>query len=356
MKIKKPSLAGVVLWIVLAVIAAAIVVLALLPKGADSAPAAEERAVAVTVQTVRETTIPDTIVLPGRVEALHSAALSAEVGGRVVRLPVEKGARVSAGDLLLQIDDRVAQAQLQQAEVEHADAVREERRFTELRSTGAVSTSDYERVVMRRELAAAVRTAAQTAVDRCRIESPIGGILDGRDIEVGEYVVEGVPVLRVVDVARVKIAVDVPEDSIDAVRTGMTIPFRRAGANAEPRRGEVVFAAETADAATHTFRVELEADNSGGRLKPGMLVNVPLQRAVRENAIVAPLHSIVPKRGDDVVFLAQDGRAAARVVRIDGIIDSDAVIASGLEAGDALIVAGQRALQDGQRIEVQAAE
>jgi len=356
MKLKKPSPAGMILWAVLAAVAAVSAVLALLPKEAETAPASEEAAVAVTVQTVRAATIPDTIVLPGRVEALHRADLSAETGGRVVRLPVAKGMRVNAGDLLLQLDDRIARAQLRRAEAEHADAVREARRFTELQSTGAVSTSDFERVVMRRDLAAAALAAAQTGVDQCTIESPIDGILDERDIEVGEYVVEGVPVLEVVDVARVKIAVDVPEDSIGAVETGMTIPFRRAGAETDPRSGEVVFAAESADAASHTFRVELEADNGDGRLKPGMLVNVPLQRAVREDAIVAPLHSIVPKRGDDVVFLAEDGRAAARVVRIDSIIDSDAVIASGLEAGESLIVAGQRTLQDGQRIEVQTAE
>jgi membrane fusion protein (multidrug efflux system) len=153
----------------------------------------------------------------------------------------------------------------------------------------------------------------------------------------------------------VKVLVDVPEDSIGAVSVGDRMSFTVHASASQAFTGTVSFVAEAADPMTSSFRVELETRNPDRALRPGMIAEVTVVRAVREDALVVPLAAVVPRRGDHLVFLVEGGRAAQRVVRLERIVGSEAVVASGLEPGERVIVSGQRTVEDGQLIEIEPA-
>jgi membrane fusion protein (multidrug efflux system) len=117
--------------------------------------------------------------------------------------------------------------------------------------------------------------------------------------------------------------------------------------------GVVDFVAYKANPATKTFRVKIRVDNSDGRIRPGMIARVGFQKRIVEDALVAPLFALVDKGGERLVYVAEDGKAHARVVDL-GVIEGDRIqITHGLKPGDQLIVTGQNDVQEGTPVVIQ---
>jgi len=353
---RKSRMPSLILWGLLLVVLGSIVIMALWRKPPKQTVPQAEKAVPVKVRRLATREVPDEIDLPGRIEPFVEADLSAEKGGRIVSLEVDKGDRVEAGALLLQLDDRLWAVALRQAEIERRDAEREETRWLELKKTGAVSVSDFDGVVKRRELAQAAVAGARAEVEQCRIRSPISGLVDNRYVEEGEYVTEGMRVLKVVDTSRVKLTVDVPERNVRHATKGRRVVFTVGTRPDSVFTGEVTFVSELASRKSNCFRAEIVVDNGERLLRPGMIAEAALVSEIRKDALVVPLAAVIPKRGEHIVFVVQDGRAVRCVVTIDEIVGFEAVISGGLRVGDRLVVEGHRTLQDGRLVTVLNAE
>jgi membrane fusion protein (multidrug efflux system) len=349
---QRHSPAGYILWAVLALIVAGIAALVVLKKPREPLAPPPEKAVAVRVSVVEPRALTETIRLPMMLGAYREVMLGAEKGGRIVELNAEKGAVVGAGDVLARVDDRQWEVNLRRAQIEQRDALKEAQRWQALKETGAVSGSDYDAVVRRRELAQAAVAEATLNLDQCRTRAPIRGRVEERYVETGEYVPEGAPLFKLLEVDRLKALVDVPEKDIGSVRVGDRMRLEVPAGGGNTLEGEVVFAAAQADTASNCFRLELAVDNTNGLLRAGMLGEALLVRRRREAAMAVPLAAVIPRQGEHVVFVVRDGRAVRRVVRIEAMGAEEAVVSSGLDAGDELVVEGHRALRDGVKVEL----
>ncbi len=337
---------------VVIVVIVLIVVLAVVKKRVKPIPPSPEKAMPVRVVLVQPQVIEDAISIPGRVEPFVEATLGTEKPGRIVERSADKGDRVEAGQVLLRIDSRIWKETLRQAEIENREAGKELARWEELQKAGAVSTSEFDRIQTRKDMAEAAVAQARAAVSQCEVKSPIAGIVDNRYAEVGEYATEGMPVFQVIDIARVKLAFDVPERDATAVKPGDRVPFRVAALSDATFTGEVTFVSSLAGRDSNSFRVECVTDNGDGRLKAGMIADIALIRRMRDDAIVVPLTTVIPKRGDYVVFVVENGKASQRLVKVDFMTDRDAILGSGLRAGEAVVVEGNRTLVDGITVHV----
>lgn len=357
-KTKKSSF---LIWAIVAVVAAALGVMIALTicrkrsaaqaAGPDHAEV-QQRTVKVAVMRVQPRRVPDVVELPAMVEAFAVADLAAERGGLVVEIPVAKGERVSAGDLMLRLDSRMPEQALRQAEILSREADREFERWQRLKQTGAVSESDFDAVRKARDLAGVALEQAKVYLSQCEVRAPMDGIVDARHLEVGEYVSEAQPVFRVVNVDRLKLAMDIAELDAAAVEIGKSVRFQVPAAGDREYTGKISFVAAMADAGSNSFRTEILVDDADAVLKPGMIANVSLVRRVLE-AIVVPLSAVVPRKGQHVVFTVSDGHAVRHEVEIGSITGKEAVLAAGISAGDRIVVAGQRTLQDGAPVEVE---
>lgn len=335
-------------------IAALIVVLVLMLVFGQKqvAPPAEEQAVPVRVLVVEPRLMPDAITLPGRIEPFIEADLGTEKPGRIVELAADKGDRVEAGQVLLRLDARMAEATLRQAEIELREAGKELERWKGLEKAGAVSASDFDAVKSRHDNAEVSLEQARVALSQCEVKSPIAGIVDERHVEEGEYATEGMPVFKVLDIDQVKLMLDVAERDTGCLRQGNPVVFRVAALGGREFTGTVSFVSSLASRESNSFHAEILVSNPGREIKPGMIAEATLLRRTREDAMVVPLSAVVPKKGDHVVFTEQDGRAVRNLVRIDAVLGAEVVLASGVAAGDRVIVEGQRSVVDGALVEV----
>ena len=337
-------------WGLLAVVVVLIGVFAAAPRPVEDVAAEAERAVAVRLLELVPRAVPDEIRLPAHIEPLQAALLPAERAGRVVERLAEKGDAVAAGQVLLRVDRRVWEAAHRRAAIELRDAERDLQRWRELEKTGAVSASEFEAVSRREESARIALDETQVFLDQCEVRAPFAGVLVDRLVETGDYANEGQAVLRLIRLDRVKVAFEVPEQDIGAVAPGQELVFTLAAVPGREFRGAVVFVSSQAARESNSFAVELEADNADGALKAGMIAQVALVRRVRPAALVVPLAAVVPRKGEHYVFVEAGGRAVRKRVQLAAMTGHEAVIESGLEAGERVVVEGHRGLQDGMKL------
>ena len=316
-----------------------IVVFKALPERREQLPPKPEETIPVQVVEVTAEDRPDIIVLPGLVLADIDAKLAAEKAGRVVEILVERGEAVTNGQILLRLDDR-------NARIAFEDAARNLERFEALSGTGAVSQKDLDDIRKAYDLAG-------TELSYCTVKSPADGIVNERYVEEGEYVLPSAPVFDVLSIDPVRVTADIPERNIRALKTGDRVPFEVLPFPDRVFTGTVSYISSKANTDNNAFRIELQAPNPDGALRPGMIASVQYRRGLRTNAVTLPLEAIIPQKGDNVVFLVRDGMAVRRLVRIDTILKQEALILSGVEAGDLVVTRGNRMLTDGAKVEIQ---
>lgn len=330
-----------------------IVIFKALPGKRPAMPPKPETVIPVQTVTVTAEDRDDIIVLPGRVLAEIDATLSAERAGRVVELLAERGDAVTNGQVLLRLDARAAQAAADAARTIHADAVRNLERFEKLSGTGAVSQQALDDARKAADLADAQLREAEAALSWCTVKSPADGIVNERYVEQGEYLLPAAPVFDVISTDPVRVTLDVPERNILALQAGDTLPFEAGPLPGLMFTGTVSYISAKAGTDNNAFRIELAVPNPDNRLRPGMIASVRYRRGIRRQALTLPLDAIIPQKGDNVVFVVRDGTAVRRLVRIDAILDQDALIMSGVSAGDRVVTRGNRMLTDGAKVQIQ---
>lgn len=312
----------------------------------------DEQEVAVSVMRVEPGGMKDVIELPGKVEPVDDVTVAAELAGRVVELSADEGDRVKAGDVLMRIDDRLRRASVRRAEITAKNARRDLVRLSDLRETGAVSQSEFEAVETAAETAEIALEEASIHLENCTPESPVTGAVEERFVSVGEYVNTGNRIFRIIDDTRVKIVFEVPERDVLTLRPGEKYVFKVDALPDSKFEGNMVFVSASADKASNTFRAELLVDNTEGLLRGGMIARVMLARGFLENVVLLPMNAVVPMKGETVVFVFEEGRAVRWIVRVGSILDSQAVIKSGVDVGDDVIIDGNRSVLDGTPVRV----
>ena len=350
---------GLVPGLIVAAAAGAVAVVAVVvpTRKRTQAPVAPPP-VNVTVEVVRPVPeVRDSFTLPGVVQPRVTVDVAAEVPGRIQRIPISEGDRVRKGQRLVLLNTELLQAEYDRAKARAEYDQREYERIASLRSRGAATRTEEDQA---RTQAAASRAAFEVArakLARTRIAAPMSGIADLLPRDVGEYVVPGDVVARIVDVETVKVVVDVPELDVVYLESGQAAEVFPAGLGGEAIGGRITFISESADEQTRTSRVEVTVDNRSGRLRSGQIVRVRLPRRVLRNVILIPLDAVIPLEDGKAVYVVDEqGRARRRRVEVDlGLIqDAKRVRVTGeLKAGDRLIVSGHRFVSEGTAVRVQ---
>jgi membrane fusion protein (multidrug efflux system) len=340
-----------------AIILIAIAVLAViskLPQRERGAPPIEVPPVNVTVMPViAQPQLPDTFNLPAVIEPNRIVTVSAEVEGRIERIPLKEGDYVKSGDLLIQINAdlirplfEIAQEQVNRDQIEFE-------RMDNLIKDNATSQRDLDDARTKLMISKANLDEVRARLERTSIYSPTAGQLNDIIVEEGEYVQVGAPVAEVVDNDKVKVVVDIPERDISFFSVGQKAEvFVNVKDRKISRAGEISFISELADSQTRSTRVEISLDNEKRLLRSGQIVLVRLTRQIIKDAIMVPLLAVIPMEDSKAVYVVNSEEAQRRQVEL-GIIKGDNVqIKSGLEPGDRLIIAGHRFVAPGQKVNV----
>ena len=196
----------------------------------------------------------------------------------------------------------------------------------------------------------------EARLERTVVRAPITGILDSREIEVGNMVGAGTPVARIVDNNPVKITAGVPERYAADVKTGADAVVTFDVLEDQEFTGRVSYTGAAVNPRNRTFPLELVLRNPGGIFKPEMVANVAVARRTNEDAIVVPQEAIVRIEDGFIAFVVVERNGysvtEAREVELGAAQDNRIQVLSGLEPGDRLVVVGQKIVAAGDRVNV----
>ncbi|WP_111587677.1 efflux RND transporter periplasmic adaptor subunit [Aeromonas salmonicida] len=344
--------------------------------GCDVAPQEQEAPalpqVSVLTLTGRELVISED--LPARVAALRSADIRAQISGIVQRRLFEQGAEISAGTVLFQInpapfkaDVDSAAAALQRAEAVLARARIQIERLKPLLRTDAISRQTYDDAVSQRDQAAADVAQARATLARhqlnlqfASVEAPIAGRIDQALVSEGALVspTDATPMARIQQIDRVYVDVRQPASVLESLRqqAGSTAPelaVEILGSNGTPlgMHGRILFSGIEVDAGTGDVLLRVLVDNPERRLLPGLYVQARIPRARYANALTVPQQAVVRKSGQTSVWVV-DGQGQAQLVPVNTaeLVNSQYRIASGLSAGQQVVIEGIDRLTPGVQV------
>lgn len=327
--------------------------------GSDEAANSEAfvRVINVEVTTLEPETFVEDIRLTSAVMANQDVMVSAEENGVIRTLFVDKGARVNEGDPIAQIDDGVLSAQVDQARAQ-ADLAAQiwERRKILWEDDRVGSEIAYLEAKFAAEQTAASLDVLEQRLARTTIRAPFSGVLDLRLVEVGSLVSPGDAVGRLVDMNPVRVMAGVPERYATDVAVGNQAVLTFDVLGDEVFTAPIRYVGSTVDPASRTFLIEVQLRNPGARIKPEMVANMAITRQEIEGALVVPQDALVRVEDGYVVFVAEerDGTyyASVRIVELGATRRNLVVLASGVAAGERLVVVGQKSIADGDQLNI----
>jgi multidrug efflux pump subunit AcrA (membrane-fusion protein) len=183
------------------------------------------------------------------------------------------------------------------------------------------------------------------------VEAPISGWLTKRYYDTGTHVSPGMPLFQLADYRRVKLEASVPESDISKVRPGASATVTIDAWPDQSFSGSVKRVSPTVDYLSRTVRAEIALSNAGLKLRPGMYGRAEIKVKRHPQAIIVPSSAILERDDGRKVFVVGGGRAWSR--RVESALDlgDRTVLASGVSAGDSLIVAGQHSVSDSSMVE-----
>ncbi len=276
-----------------------------------------------------------------------------ENAGRVSKIFVDEGDRVSVGQVLARIDAEIINTDRETAEATYQNALRDEARYKSSYATGGVTQQQLDQAKLATQNAKLRLQASQRKLSDANIKSPINGIINKRYIEVGAFVnTQGTQMFEIVDVSKLKLKVNVNESQVANLKIGDKIEIKSSVFPTEKFNGKITFIAAKADASLN-FPIEIEVDNNTKKsLRAGMYGTAVFNFPKQAPSILVPRSSFVGSVSSNQVFVVDQNTSKLRKV-VAGRILGDAVeILEGLNEGETVITSGQINLAEGTPISI----
>jgi RND family efflux transporter MFP subunit len=311
------------------------------------------------------------IELTGSFTARRAAQLSPRLSGLIESISVDAGDRVAAGDVIVQLDDRLAELELAQAEaaVEQAqaaydEAVRlrdeaerlvEDRFFPDTEVRARRSAAQVAKAAL--DVAIAERDSVAERVARHEIVAPFDGVIARRLTEAGEWVQTGTAVAELVAVDDLWLDVQAPQRLWPRLRADTDVEIIVDALGGRAFTGEVAARVPVSDPAARTFLLRLILPAADPDITPGMSARTVIRLRTDADALLVPRDALIRYPDGTITLYTVDDSASPPVARqrevAVGRVDGDrAVIESGLSPDQAVIVRGNEVLADGQPVRI----
>jgi membrane fusion protein, multidrug efflux system len=310
-----------------------------------ASPGAAAGPVAVEVAQAESRDLSDDVTAVGSLRARQGVSIRPEVGGRIVRLGFADGQRVKRGQVLVQMDDALVQAQLAQAQAQADIARTTLRRNEELVAQNFVTQSVVDQAQANVKVAEAQVALARATAERLRIVAPFDGQAGIRAVNVGDVVAVGADIVSLQDASSVYVDFSLPERYAPRLKPKQPVAV---SFDALPKRDftAVIEALEpqiSADGRAIVARARIANDD--GVLRPGMFARVRVVLSERAGAIVVPEEAIVPMAGKELLVKVIDGPDGLRSQRVE--IKTGARRDGRVEVMGAVVAAGERVVTAG---------
>lgn len=309
-------------------------------------------AVAVNVEKVSTSEVNLDFTANGTFAANQDLTLSAENSGRVTRVLVNEGSRVSKGQVVARIDADLLNVDVETARANYQTATRDLERYESSFKTGGVTQQQLDNARLNVRTSRARLESANIKSGDANIKAPISGIINKRFIEQGSFVNPGTQLFEIVDVSKLKLKVTANESQVVNLKVGDNAAIKSNVFPESTFNGKITFIAPKADNSLN-FPIEIEvSNNSGSQLKAGMygtaLFDFPQQNA----ALTVPRTAFVGSVNSNKVYVLEGRNAKERKVTAGRAFGDRIEILDGLKEGETVIISGQINLVDGTEVQM----
>jgi len=317
----------------------------------------------IAVSTVRAstTTWQRRLHAVGSLAPVQGATLSNELDGTIKQVAFESGAEVKAGDLLVQLDVALEQAQLASAEAASDLARVSLQRAQQLRGDGSNSQADLDAASAQERQTAAEADAIRATIAKKTIRAPFSGRVGIRQVNAGEFVKAGTAIVSLEALDPIYVNFLLPQQDVTDLKVGQAVEVTIDAFPGETFAGRLNAINSEVDGATRNIQVQATLRNPGEKLKPGMFGSVDVLQTHEDTFVTLPETAIVYNPYGDAVYVlgkptdatGADGLIARQqFVELGETRGDQVAILKGVNPGDEIVTAGQLKLHNGSAVKV----
>jgi len=283
----------------------------------------------------------------GSVRAKSTASIEAKVAGRISKMLVDLGQKVTKDQILAEIDAKEVKAQYDRAVANRDQALRDYKRAADLLQKQVTSQQEYDAVEGRYRVAEAAVNEASFMLGYVEVRAPFDGVVVRKIADTGDFAAPGKPVLVIENPGNLRFEADVPEAIIDKIQSGAVVEVG-VSTLSSPLRGAVSEISPAADAVSRTFLVRIDLPSAQGA-KAGQFGRALFPTGTY-SSISVPISAVVQRGQMEMVFVEEGGKARLRLVKTGRKFGQEIELLSGISSGERIITGHAAELTDGQTV------
>lgn len=314
---------------------------------------------AVTTIIAKQETWPPTLNIIGTVAAIHGVTISADLPGTVDKIHFESGQWVHEGDILVELDTRQERAQLAEMEAQSELAKINYGRTQQLVQQGVLAKTEFDNANSQQKVTEGQVAEIKATIARKTIRAPFSGILGIRQVNLGQYLAAGAPIVSLQSLNPIYVNFGVPQGTTDKLNIGRTVRVTNDELAGVSFNGKINAFDSVVDESTRNIQVQATLANPGNRLRPGMFVRVALPLGASQQVIALPASAINYAPYGDSVYIVTDMKdpkgnsyrgVRQQVVRLQGTRGDQVGVVSGVNPGDEVVTSGVFRLRNGAAV------
>jgi RND family efflux transporter MFP subunit len=334
-------------------------------KEKDKSTTLEKKPIYVKVQEVKQGVLVKRLSYKGNVLPWKKANIGPDTSGRILKIYKKPGDKVKKGEQVAELDTTTLKLNLKQAEAAfevakaaYKDALLNYQRLKKLREKTAISQMQLEKAELALESADTRKKSAEAALNVVKhtltnsdMRAPFDGVVTSKNMEEGDFINPmmgmGASVLTLMDLTKVKIAVDIPSEDIEKIQIGQDCKIKVNSLEDELFSGNVYSKNLAADPLSKTFKVEVVLENPGMKIKAGVFAEVKIEILRKENILLVPHSAVID---ESYVILYNNGTAKKAKVKVGEKNEEKYEIVEGLSQNQQVVVTGNYDLKEGAKI------
>jgi membrane fusion protein (multidrug efflux system) len=316
---------------------------------------------AVTTIVAKREKWPATLNVIGTTAAVQGVMVSADLPGTVARIAFDSGRAVKAGEILVELDTRQERAQLAALEAQRDLAHINFGRIQQLVNEGVIARTEYDNAVAQQKATEAQVGEIHATIARKTIRAPFSGMLGIRQVNLGQYLSAGQAIVPLQSLNPIYVNFGVPQQTAIEARVGRTLHVSSNDVGGLKFVGRVTALDSVVNEGTRNVQVQATLANPGGKLHPGMFVQVEIITGADRPVIALPITAINYAPYGDSVYVVSDLKDSSgktyrgvrqQLVKLEGSRGDQVAVVSGVNPGDEVVSSGVFKLRNGAAVQV----
>jgi len=316
---------------------------------------------AITTAVAKEETWQQQLEAPGSFQPVNGVMLGAETAGTVTKINFESGESVEKDRVLVELDVSVEKAQLNAAVARSEFAVLNQVRIQELKGIGALSQKEIDDVESQVKQTRSEVEQLKAMVDRKLIRAPFSGITGIRQVQLGQYLSSGTPIVSLQTLDPIYINFSLPQQDISRVKIGQTIHVSLDAFPHTTFEGIVTALDPQVDSTMRTLGIQATLKNPENQLRPGMYGKIALVITEKQTFVTLPATAIAKAPYGDAVYIVEKMKdekgeeyvgVRQQFVKVGSYRGEQVSVVSGVKSGEEIATSGLFKLRSGAKVQI----